>query len=140
NFAKTMLKLAKDRDALTVIDDQVGAPTSAELLADVTAHALRHAMAHPQVAGLYNCVAAGETSWHAYARFVLENARRLGWQLKAGPDQVAAVSTANYPTAAQRPLNSRLDTARLRTVFDLHLPPWQLHARRMLEQITPAVP
>ncbi len=138
NFAKTMLRLAKERDKLTVIDDQIGAPTSAELLADVTAHALRAAMASPQLAGLYHCVAGGATSWHAYARYVLEQARELGWTLKAGPDQVATVATADYPTAARRPLNSRLDTTKLRTAFGLHLPQWQVHVRRMLEEITPA--
>lgn len=137
NFAKTVLKQARERQVLTVVDDQVGAPTSAELLADVTAHALRLAMAQPQLAGLYHCVAAGETSWHGYARFVLEVARQLGWQLQAGPEQVTAVSTADYPTPARRPLNSRLDTGRLQQAFHLHMPPWQLHLRRMLQQIAP---
>ena len=138
NFAKTMLRLAKERDKLTVINDQIGAPTSAELLSDVTAHALRMAMARPQLAGLYHCAAGGETSWHAYACYVLEQARELGWVLKAGPGQVAAVATADYPTAARRPLNSRLDTTKLRAAFGLHLPHWQVNARRMLEEITPA--
>ena len=138
NFAKTMLRLAKERDKLTVINDQIGAPTSAELLSDVTAHALRAVMARPQLAGLYHCVAGGETSWHAYACYVLEQALELGWVLKAGPGQVATVATADYPTAAKRPLNSRLDTTKLRAAFGLRLPQWQVHARRMLEEITPA--
>jgi dTDP-4-dehydrorhamnose reductase len=137
NFAKTMLRLAKERDALTVINDQFGAPTSAELLADVTALALKAAVAKPELAGLYHCVAGGETNWHHYARFVLEQARSLGWQLKAGPEQVAEVSTAHYPTPAQRPLNSRLNTTKLQKAFGLHLPHWQVHARRMLQEITP---
>ena len=137
NFARTMLRLAGERDALTVIDDQFGAPTSAELLADVTAHTLRIAMARPELAGLYHCVAAGETSWHAYACYVLEQALELGWVLKAGPQQVAAVATANYPTPARRPLNSRLDTSRLQAVFGLHMPHWKVHARRMLQEIAP---
>jgi dTDP-4-dehydrorhamnose reductase len=137
NFAKTMLRLAKERDALTVINDQFGAPTSAELLADVTALALKAAVANPKLAGLYHCVAGGETNWHQYARFVLEQARSLGWQLKAGPDQVAEVATAQYPTPARRPLNSRLNTTKLQSAFGLHLPHWQVHARRMLQEITP---
>ncbi len=137
NFAKTMLSLAAERAALTVIDDQFGAPTSAELLADVTAHALRAAIAKPDLAGLYHCVAAGETSWHAYACYVLEQALELGWVLKAGPQQVAAVATADYPTPARRPLNSRLDTSRLRATFGLNPPHWQVHARRMLQEIAP---
>ena len=137
NFAKTMLRLAGERDALTVIDDQVGAPTSAELLADVTAHALRAAMARPELAGVYHCVAGGETSWHAYACFVLAQARALGWTLKAGPDQVAPIKTASYPTPARRPLNSRLSTAKLQSAFKLQPPHWQVHAARMLHEITP---
>ncbi|MBK7050739.1 MAG: dTDP-4-dehydrorhamnose reductase [Rhodoferax sp.] len=136
NFAKTMLRLACERELLTVIDDQFGAPTSAELLADVTAHALRTALRQPEVAGLYHCVAGGETSWHGYARYVLAQAQRLGWTLKAGPDQVAATPTSNYPTPAQRPLNSRLDTTRLQSAFGLTLPHWQQGVARMLTEIT----
>jgi dTDP-4-dehydrorhamnose reductase len=137
NFAKTMLRLAGERDTLSVIDDQFGAPTSAELLADVTAHALRATMATPDLAGTYHCVAGGETSWHAYARFVLERAQALGWPLKAGPEQVQAVPTTSYPTPARRPLNSRLSTTKLQQAFGLRLPHWQVHAERMLQEITP---
>ena len=137
NFAKTMLRLASEREALSVINDQFGAPTSAELLADVTAHALLAVIAQPGLAGLYHCVAAGETTWHAYASYVLEQALALGWQLKAGPAQVAAVATSSYPTPARRPLNSRLDTSKLQAAVGLRLPHWQVHAKRMLEEITP---
>ena len=136
NFAKTMLRLAAERDTLTVIDDQWGAPTSAELLADVTAHALRSAMRQPELAGLYHCVASGETNWHGYAQTVLAQAQSLGWALKAGPDQVLPTATANYPTPARRPLNSRLDTTRLRAAFGLELPQWQLGVARMLTEIS----
>jgi dTDP-4-dehydrorhamnose reductase len=136
NFAKTMLRLAGERETLSVINDQFGAPTSAELLADVTAHVLVAAMNKPELAGLYHCVAAGETSWHGYARFVLEQAQALGWTLKAGPAQVNPTTTANYPTPAQRPLNSRLDTTRLQNAFGLVLPPWQAQVTRMLQEIT----
>jgi dTDP-4-dehydrorhamnose reductase len=136
NFAKTMLRLAGERETLNVIDDQFGAPTSAELLADVTAHAVRAAMQKPELAGLYHCVAAGETNWHGYTRFVLEKALALGWTLKAGPDQVGATSTASYPTPAQRPLNSRLNTAKLEQAFGLRMPQWQDGVARMLTEIT----
>ncbi len=136
NFAKTMLRLAGERDALTVIDDQFGAPTSAELLADVTAHAIRALETRPELAGLYHCVAAGETSWHGYARFVLEQAHALGYPLKASANQVAAISTASYSTPAKRPLNSRLDTHKLQCAFGLSLPPWQQGVARMLTEIT----
>lgn len=136
NFAKTMLRLAGERETLTVIDDQIGAPTSAELLADVTAHALVAALRTPALAGLYHCAATGETSWNGYARFVLAQARTLGWTLKAGPEQVGPTTTANYPTPAQRPLNSRLDTTRLQNAFGLTLPHWQHGVARMLTEIT----
>jgi dTDP-4-dehydrorhamnose reductase len=136
NFAKTMLRLAGERESLNVINDQFGAPTSAELLADVTAHMVRAAMTRPELAGLYHCAASGESTWHGYARYVLATARNLGWTLKAGADQVDATSTASYPTPAQRPLNSRLDTHKLQQTFGLLMPPWQLGVARMLTEIT----
>ena len=136
NFAKTMLRLASERESLSVINDQFGAPTSAELLADVTSHALRMVMQKPELAGLYHCVAGGETSWHGYAQYVLSQAKALGAALKAGPDQVAATSTASYPTPAKRPLNSRLNTQKLQTTFGLTLPHWQQGVARMLTEIT----
>jgi dTDP-4-dehydrorhamnose reductase len=136
NFAKTMLRLAGERDALTVIDDQVGAPTSAELLADVTAHAIRAAVANPQLAGLYHCVAGGETTWYGYCQHVLAQAQALGWTLKAGPAQVSPTTTASYPTPAQRPLNSRLNTTKLQSAFGLTLPHWQQGVARMLTEIS----
>ena len=136
NFAKTMLRLAKERDTLSVVNDQVGAPTGAELLADVTAHALRSALQEPALAGLYHCTAAGETSWHAYARFVLDQAQAMGETLKATVQQVNPTSSAQYPSAAPRPLNSRLNTSKLQTTFGLTLPPWEQGVRRMLAEIT----
>lgn len=135
NFAKTMLRLAGERETLTVIDDQFGAPTSAELLADVTAHALRALVQKPELAGLYHCAAAGETNWHGYARYVLTQAQALGQPLKVGPDQVQPIPTRDYPTPAQRPLNSRLDTRKLQRAFGLRLPPWQEGVGRMLTEI-----
>jgi dTDP-4-dehydrorhamnose reductase len=134
NFAKTMLRLAKERERLTVIDDQFGAPTGAELLADVTAHAIRDTLRDPSKAGLYHAVAGGETSWHGYARFVLEQARAAGVELKAGPDAVDAVPTSAFPTPARRPHNSRLDTRRLQSTFGLVLPDWRLGVARMLQE------
>jgi len=135
NFAKTMLRLAQERERLTVIDDQWGAPTGAELLADVTAHAIVQTLREPAKAGLYHCVASGETSWHGYARFVLEQARALGVELKA--NAVDPVATSAFPTPAKRPHNSRLNTEKLRAAFDLNLPPWQDGVRRMLTEILP---
>lgn len=134
NFAKTMLRLAQERDRLTVIDDQVGAPTGADLLADVTAHAIRAALQRQSIAGVYHLVASGETSWHGYARFVLNLARQAGTSLKATPESVVPVSTGAFPLPAQRPKNSRLDTSKLRNTFDLCLPSWQTGVERMLTE------
>ncbi|APW36519.1 dTDP-4-dehydrorhamnose reductase [Rhodoferax koreense] len=135
NFAKTMLRLAKERDRLTVIDDQFGAPTGAELLADVTAHAIRAAQADSAKFGLYHAVAGGETSWHGYAQFVIEQARAAGVDIKVAPDAIAPVPTSAFPTPAQRPQNSRLNTDKLQASFGLVLPPWQTGVARMLREI-----
>lgn len=133
NFAKTMLRLAKERERLTVIDDQVGAPTGADLLADVTAHAIRSVQQQPELGGLYHLVASGETSWHGYADFVIEFARQAGIPLKVAAIQ--PVPTSAFPTPAKRPHNSRLDTTKLQRAFDLRLPPWQAGVTRMLTEI-----
>jgi dTDP-4-dehydrorhamnose reductase len=135
NFAKTMLKLAKERDALTVIDDQVGSPTGADLLADLTAHALRVAIARPELAGTYHAVAQGETSWHGYARHVIEFARATGQPIKVAADAVHAVPTSAFPTPARRPGNSRMDTRKLRDSFGVALPSWQTGVERMLTEV-----
>ncbi|MBP9895595.1 MAG: dTDP-4-dehydrorhamnose reductase [Giesbergeria sp.] len=135
NFAKTMLRLAQERERLTVIDDQWGAPTGADLLADVTAHALRHLQACPQDGGLYHCVAAGETNWNLYAKEVLAQVALAQPAIKLKATEVAPVPTSAFPTPAARPHNSRLDTARLRNTFGLTLPPWQQGVARMLREI-----
>ena len=132
NFAKTMLRLAGEREQLRVIADQIGAPTGAELIADVTAHALRALAQRPELAGLYHLAADGQTSWHGYAEHVIAWARRHGQDLKV--QTVEAIPTSAYPTPAQRPLNSRLDTTRLREAFGLQLPPWQSGVERMLTE------
>ena len=135
NFARTMLRLAAERDSLNVIDDQVGAPTGADLLADVSALALRSALHRPALAGTYHCVAAGETSWHGYARFVIEWARANGQPVRVAADAVQPIATSAYPTPARRPLNSRLATSRLQSAFGLRLPPWQAGVERMLREV-----
>jgi dTDP-4-dehydrorhamnose reductase len=135
NFARTMLRLAAERDSLSVIADQVGAPTGADLLADVTAHALRQLLAEPGLSGTYHCVAGGETHWFEYARLVIEWARTHGHAVRVAPDAIRAIPTSAYPTAARRPLNSRLSTARLQQAFGLRLPPWQAGVERMLAEV-----
>lgn len=135
NFAKTMLKLAKERDLLNVINDQIGAPTGADLIADLTAHAIRKALINPDVSGLYHLVASGETSWHGYASFVIEQARQAGLEIKVAADAIQAVPTSAFPTSAQRPLNSRLNTKKFQNSFDLVLPIWQSGVKRLLAEI-----
>ena len=135
NFAKTMLRLAQERDRLSVIDDQIGAPTGAELLADVTAHAIRAVGEAPSLGGTYHLAASGETSWHGYACHVIEFARAAGAPVKVAADSIAAVPSSEFPTPAERPKNSRLDTTKLRSSFGLTLPPWQTGVDRMLAEL-----
>ncbi|KNZ31792.1 MAG: dTDP-4-dehydrorhamnose reductase [Methylibium sp. NZG] len=135
NFAKTMLKLAAERDRLTVIDDQIGAPTGADLLADLTAHALRSAQTRPELAGTYHAVASGETSWHGYARHVIGVARAAGRPVKVAEHAIEPVPTSAFPTPARRPHNSRLDTRKLQHTFGLSLPPWQAGVDRLLAEV-----
>ena len=135
NFAKTILRLAQERDSLNIIDDQIGAPTGAELLADITAHAIRAASKDPALSGLYHVAADGETSWHGYARLVVERAQQAGISMWITPEDVHAVPTTAFPTPAKRPLNSRLDCSKFKTAFGLHLPHWQKGVHRMLDEI-----
>ena len=135
NFAKTMLRLAQERERLTVIDDQWGAPTGADLLADVTAHAIRHLQQRPQDAGLYHLVAGGETNWNLYAKYVLDQAQKAQSAIKIVAKEVAPVPTSAFPTPAVRPHNSRLNTTKLQTTFGLTLPHWQQGVARMLYEI-----
>ncbi|MBS0508477.1 MAG: dTDP-4-dehydrorhamnose reductase [Proteobacteria bacterium] len=135
NFAKTMLRLAQEREHLTVINDQWGAPTGADLLADVTAHALRQLQARPEDGGLYHCVAGGETTWHAYAKYVINQASKAQAAIHIKVKEIAPVPTSDFPTPAWRPLNSRLDTRKLQATFGLALPPWQQGVARMLTEI-----
>ena len=135
NFAKTMLKLAAERDALKVIADQIGAPTGADLLADVSAHALRQITHQAPLSGTYHVAAAGQTSWHGYAQHVIEHARAAGRPIRVAPNAIEAVPTSAFPTPAQRPRNSRLDTRKLQDSFGLRLPAWQVGVDRLLAEI-----
>jgi dTDP-4-dehydrorhamnose reductase len=138
NFAKTILRLAAERDRLKVVADQWGAPTSAALLADVTAHLIRewrHKDEGQFQYGLYHLVAGGETNWCDYARFVVAEAVAAGQSLKLSPDAIEAIPSSDYPTAAKRPANSRLDTGKFRKTFDLTLPDWRDGVRHVLRQL-----
>lgn len=134
NFARTILRLAQARDALNVIDDQIGAPTSAELIADVTSHALRDVLSGRAPGGTYHLAASGTTSWYGYARLVTERARQLGLPLKLEAMNLKPIPASEYPLPAQRPTNSRLNTQLLERSFALKLPEWQHGVVRVLDE------
>lgn len=131
NFAKTMLRLASSQSTLRVVADQWGAPTSAELIADVTAHAIRNMQLAQS--GIYHLAASGETNWHQYAQFVIDHAAAMGAAIKT--TAIEAITTADYPTPAKRPANSRLDCTKLQSTFGLTLPSWEYHVKRMLVEL-----
>ena len=135
NFARTMLRLAAERERLTVVGDQWGAPTGAELIADVTAHAVAQLRRAPGKAGVYHLAAAGETTWFSYAKHVLARARIAQPAIEFKATEVAPIATRDYPTPAARPRNSRLDTRKLQAAFGLVLPPWQQGVDRMLAEV-----
>jgi dTDP-4-dehydrorhamnose reductase len=135
NFLRTMLRLAAERDALSVVDDQVGVPTSAAWLAEVTALIIPQVLAQPNLGGLYHCVPNGETTWFEFAHLVVEVARGWGLPLRIAPEAIHPITTANYPTPARRPLNSRLSTQKLQRAFGIAPPDWQLAVRETVAQI-----
>ena len=135
NFAKTMLRLAQERERLTVIDDQWGAPTGADLIADVTAHALKQVWAQDGESGLYHLVAGGETTWHGYASWAIEQAQRLAPERPWAVREIAPVPTSAFPTPARRPHNSRLNTQAVQQRFGVQMPPWQQGVDRLLRSV-----
>lgn len=135
NFARTMLRLAQERDSLSVVDDQIGAPTGARLLAALTAQIIPRVMENPALAGLYHAVAAGETSWYGYARFVIECAKKRGTAIRVRDENIHAVGTDQFPLPARRPANSRLDTGKLRAAFGIELPDWKTGVAELIESL-----
>lgn len=133
NFVKTMLRLAKERETLNVVADQIGAPTGADLIADVTALSIQKVLGCPELGGIYHLAATGEISWHGYAKYVIDFAKDQGEQIIV--TDVRPISTSAYPTPACRPLNSRLNTQKLCDTFSLHLPDWRSGVTRMLREV-----
>lgn len=138
NFIKTMLKLASTREELSIINDQIGAPTGAALIADITAQAIRYYVLQSSeqketLHGHYHLAASGECSWYEYAQFIFEQARSNGQELNVG--KVNPIETVAYPTPAKRPLNSRLNTQKIQTQFKIHLPHWTVGVAQVLEEI-----
>ena len=138
NFAKTMLRLASQRDELKVVCDQIGVPTSAELIADVTAHGLYRILVDQsfgkQAVGTYHLSPGGETNWHEYAQYVISEALQAGFTLNTKPEQILPIATSEYPLPARRPANSRLDTTKLINMFKIYLPHWQYHVKRLVTE------
>jgi dTDP-4-dehydrorhamnose reductase len=140
NFVKTMLRLAKERRNLRVVADQLGAPTSAPLLADITQRVLAQIAGQSAADarwGLYHLVASGETSWHGLACRVIADAKARGLPLRASPETIEPITTADYPTPARRPANSRLATNKIRETFAVKLPDWTMGVNAVLDQLTP---
>jgi len=139
NFAKTMIRLAQEKDTLSVVSDQIGVPTSAELIADVTAHCIYQISKNTALAqdatGIYNLVPNGEVSWYGFAQFVINQAQALGCEMRFNANEIKPITTSEYPLPAKRPLNSKLDTKKIRDTFNIYLPEWQIHARRMVNEL-----
>lgn len=137
NFIKTILRLAREKEQLTIINDQIGAPTGAELLADATAQAIPKLLDNPEKSGTYHIAAGGEISWHSYARFLLDFACEHDIPVKVHSDAIIPIDSTAFVTAARRPLNSRLNTEKFCNTFQLYLPPWQIGVSRVLKEIHP---
>jgi dTDP-4-dehydrorhamnose reductase len=137
NFLKTMLKLAVERDKLSVVSDQFGAPTSARVLAEAVAQIITE-LSEPgsyRKYGTYHVAATGETSWHGYAQVVIEKANKLGLATKLSPREIKPILTKDYPMPAPRPANSKLDTNKVRTTFSVRLPKWQDEVEKVLKEL-----
>lgn len=135
NFIHTMLRLAAERESLKVVDDQFGAPTVAELIADVSAHAIKAVQGNSSLCGTYHLAARGETSWYEYARLIIQEAARSGMEMKTTQESIIPVPSEEFPTAAARPKNSRLDTTLLQKTFSLHIPSWEQCVMRTVKEI-----
>ncbi len=132
NFASTMLRFACERDALSVIDDQIGSPTDAAWLANMTAQVIGSS-----ATGIYHAASAGEVSWHGYASHLIARAHEMGFPMKMSPEAIRAVASEAFPTPAQRPRNSRLDCSKLTRTFGITPPPWQQGIDQLLNHLHP---
>ncbi|MCY1449752.1 dTDP-4-dehydrorhamnose reductase [compost metagenome] len=130
NFLRTMLRVGAERDELRVVADQIGTPTPAALIADVTAQALQHP---GKLSGTWHLTASGQTSWHGFAEAIFSEAKRAGLLLKV--PAVHAISSAEYPTPAKRPSWSVLDNRKLQQDFDIALPQWQDWLHRVIGEL-----
>lgn len=132
NFAKTILRLAQQRETLSVISDQFGVPTGADLIADVTAHSIKCCRFNDDLYGVYHLAPEGETTWFDYAKYCIENARTAGLAIRIQSDAVLPIASAEYKTVASRPTNSRLNVQKLQDSFGLVMPDWRNGIDRLL--------
>ena len=135
NFVRAILQRAQTQDHLAIVNNQFGTPTSASLIASLTAHALKQVIQRPELGGLYHVAAQGETSWFDYAKFVLEQARLHGIPLRVMPDKIQPVSSQSYGALAPRPANSRLNADKFCTTFGVTLPPWQEGVAQLVAEL-----
>jgi len=139
NFFKTIIKLAKERDELRVISNQIGAPTSAELVADVTSLCLyriaQNSLSSKEISGIYHLTSTGKASWYDFAKYIIIEAQKFGGVFLTNPENIIAVNTSEYVLPAKRPVNSLLDTQKLCKTFNLYLPAWQIHADRAIKEL-----
>ena len=139
NFFKTIIKLAKERDELRVVSNQIGAPTSAELVADVTSLCLyriaQNSLSSKEISGIYHLTATGKASWYDFAKYVIIEAKKFGGVFLTNPENIIAINASEYVLPAKRPANSLLDTQKLCKTFNLQLPVWQIHADRVIKQL-----
>jgi len=139
NFAKTIMRLANERDELKIVSDQFGVPTSAEFIADVTSICLHHIINNKwdadKYTGIYNLVPSGKTNWHSFARFVICKALKEGFTSRFSPDNIKAINSSEYPVAAKRPANSLLDTNKIQKTFGIYIPVWQTHVDRLVQEL-----
>lgn len=136
NFAMTMLKMAQQRKTLSVISDQFGVPTGADLIADVTAHAIVRSRIDGNLSGVYHLVPEGETTWFQYAKYLIEKARTAGLDIRVPSNAIIPIKSSEFKSRAMRPLNSRLNNKKIRYSFDLILPDWKFGIDRLLQDLS----
>lgn len=139
NFIKTILRLAQEKDSLQIVDDQVGAPTSAELIAHITTLIIQKiknkSSINNELKGLYNLVPSGETTWYDFARFIIEQSMEAGLKFRVSLDSLLPISSENYPLPAKRPKNSRLSTEKLTSILGIEMPSWQQNASKVIAEL-----
>lgn len=135
NFLKTILRMAKESNSLSIIEDQVGTPTNAELIADITAHAIAHAMKKKDVIGVYNLVAQGHTNWFEYAKIILKLSEVYAVDMRKRSCKVNPINSLDYFVSAKRPLNSRLSNEKIQSTFGIYLPDWRNGVERMIVEL-----